>query len=73
MKRSLRIYSLVLGLILILIGSLYSQTGSLDRIRERGYLLWGSDAEGGAPYIFPDPVNPSRLIGFEVDLAEAHY
>jgi polar amino acid transport system substrate-binding protein len=71
MKRSLRIYSLVLGLILILVGSLYSQTGSLDRIRERGYLLWGSDAEGGAPYVFPDPVNASRLIGFEVDLAEA--
>ena len=34
-------------------------------------LLWGSDAEGGAPYVFPDPENPARLIGFEVDLANA--
>lgn len=43
----------------------------IERIKKRGYLLWGSDAEGGAPYVFPDPKEPSRLIGFEVDLAEA--
>jgi polar amino acid transport system substrate-binding protein len=40
-------------------------------IQKRGYLLWGSDAEGGAPYIFPDPKDPSKLIGFEVELADA--
>jgi len=34
-------------------------------------LVWAADAEGGAPYIFKDPQNPSRNIGFEVDLAEA--
>lgn len=34
-------------------------------------LLWAADAEGGAPYIFKDPKNPDRNIGFEVDLAEA--
>lgn len=45
--------------------------GALDDIRSSGVLLWGSDAEGGAPYVFPDPGNPSRLIGFEADLAEA--
>lgn len=44
---------------------------TLDAVKKRGYLLWGSDAEGGAPYVFPDPKNPSRLIGFEVDLADA--
>jgi polar amino acid transport system substrate-binding protein len=42
---------------------------SLEKVHERGYLLWGSDAEGGAPYIFPDPKDPSTLIGFEVELA----
>ncbi|MGP0565379.1 MULTISPECIES: ABC transporter substrate-binding protein/permease [unclassified Nitrospina] len=46
-------------------------TGTLDTVREQGVLLWGADAEGGAPYVFPDPENPSRLIGFEVDLANA--
>lgn len=32
-------------------------------------LRWGGDAQGGAPYIFQDPVDPNHLIGFEVDLA----
>ncbi len=34
-------------------------------------LRWAADAEGGAPYIFYDPQDPGRVIGFEVDLAEA--
>jgi polar amino acid transport system substrate-binding protein len=34
-------------------------------------LKWAADAEGGAPYVFPDPHNPANIIGFEVDLAEA--
>jgi len=34
-------------------------------------LLWGADAEGGAPYEFQDPRNPSRIIGFEVDIIDA--
>jgi polar amino acid transport system substrate-binding protein len=32
-------------------------------------LVWAADAEGGAPYSFPDPRNPAHIIGFEVDLA----
>src|SRR5262252_24427 len=34
-------------------------------------LIWAADAEGGAPYTFPDPRNPAQIIGFEVDLATA--
>src|SRR5262245_43531673 len=34
-------------------------------------LIWAADAEGGAPYTFPDPQNPAHIIGFEVDLADA--
>src|SRR3954466_2299985 len=34
-------------------------------------LKWAADAEGGAPYVFPDPHNPANIVGFEVDLAEA--
>ena len=33
--------------------------------------VWAADAEGGAPYTFPDPRNPAHNIGFEVDLADA--
>ena len=34
-------------------------------------LKWGADAEGGAPYIFQSPDDPSQNIGLEVDLAAA--
>src|SRR5437016_5291699 len=34
-------------------------------------LVWAADAEGGAPYSFPDPRNPAQIIGFEVDLANS--
>lgn len=44
---------------------------SLQRIQQQGVLKWGADAEGGAPYVFPDPRQPDRLIGFEVELADA--
>ncbi|MDP3231996.1 MAG: ABC transporter substrate-binding protein/permease [Myxococcales bacterium] len=33
-------------------------------------LQWGADSQGGAPYVFQDPMDPTRLIGFEVELAE---
>jgi polar amino acid transport system substrate-binding protein len=72
MARPLRILSLLIALILFVALAGQSQTsGSIEQIRKRGVLLWGSDAEGGAPYAFPDPNDPSRLIGFEVDLARA--
>jgi polar amino acid transport system substrate-binding protein len=34
-------------------------------------LNWAGDAEGGAPYVMPDPRNPAVMVGFEVDLANA--
>src|SRR3989440_3539918 len=43
----------------------------LAEIKSRGVLLWGADAEGGAPYVYPDPNKPEQLIGFESDLADA--
>jgi polar amino acid transport system substrate-binding protein len=33
-------------------------------------LRWGGDAEGGAPFVEADPNNPSRVVGFEVDVAQ---
>lgn len=32
-------------------------------------LRWGGDAEGGAPFVEADPRDPSRVVGFEVDVA----
>lgn len=34
-------------------------------------LRWGGDAEGGAPYLLPNPRNPREITGFEVDLMNA--
>lgn len=42
----------------------------LDDIRHRGVLVWGADQEGGGPFVYPDPTDPDRIVGFEVDLAE---
>jgi len=46
-----------------------SADDSLAALRARGELRWGADAQGGAPYVFQDPMDPNHLIGFEVDLA----
>src|SRR5262249_22237491 len=34
-------------------------------------LRWAGDSEGGAPYVFQDPANPSHIDGYEVDVAAA--
>ena len=36
----------------------------------RRALVWGGDAEGGAPFVEADPANPSRVRGFDVEVAE---
>jgi polar amino acid transport system substrate-binding protein len=36
-----------------------------------GVLRWAGDVEGGAPFQVRDPRDPSRTIGFEVELADA--
>jgi polar amino acid transport system substrate-binding protein len=33
-------------------------------------LRWGGDAEGGAPFVEADPSDPSKLRGFDVEVAE---
>jgi polar amino acid transport system substrate-binding protein len=44
---------------------------TLADVRERGELVWGGDLQGGEPYVFEDPRDPKRVIGFEVDIANA--
>ncbi len=41
----------------------------LREVRKAGALKWGGDASGGAPYQFMDPKDPTKLVGFEVDIA----
>lgn len=43
---------------------------TLATIQKRGTLIWGADAEGGGPYVFPEPANPRNVTGFEAELAD---
>src|SRR5262245_4305118 len=47
-----------------------ARADDLDSVRQKGVLRWGADAEGGAPFVFNDPKDPDRLLGFEVEIAE---
>jgi polar amino acid transport system substrate-binding protein len=46
-----------------------TRAAELDEVLRRGELVWAADQEGGGPHVFPDPAEPTRLTGFEVDLA----
>src|SRR5213595_3026447 len=39
-------------------------------LAEGPVLHWGGDAEGGAPFVEADPNDPSKLRGFDVEVAE---
>jgi len=65
MKKLIRVFSLfTCSTVLLLLAVTSYAANNIEKIQERGYLLWGSDAEGGAPYIFPDPKTPSEMVGF---------
>jgi polar amino acid transport system substrate-binding protein len=46
-----------------------AHSDTLDVVQRRGQLIWGADAEGGGPYVYPDPEKPETMIGFESELA----
>jgi polar amino acid transport system substrate-binding protein len=56
-------------MILFLLALLAS--GGVARVRAQGELRWAGDLQGGEPYVFRDPRHPSKLVGFEVELARA--
>ncbi len=62
---------IAIGVFLAFAGSISARADTLDSIRKQGVVTWGADAEGGAPYVFPDPQKPERLIGFECEVADA--
>ena len=61
---------LSLSLALLIVANLApsATADALAHVRETGELRYGSDAEGGGPYAFPDPTDPNRVAGFEVEL-----
>lgn len=70
--RSSRVTFQKLAILLLLASGFPSfAADQLENIRKRGVLLWGADAEGGAPYSYPNPQKPEEIIGFECELADA--
>ena len=45
--------------------------GGLSRVQRQGELRWAGDLQGGEPFVFRDPRDPSKLVGFELELAVA--
>ncbi len=46
--------------------ALFASTTSAQKV-----LRWGADPSGGAPYVYTDPGNPDRYIGYEKEMVEA--
>jgi His/Glu/Gln/Arg/opine family amino acid ABC transporter permease subunit len=40
------------------------------RAQSPNELRWGGDAEGGSPFVEADPGDPTRVVGFEVEIAQ---
>ena len=47
-----------------------ARADGLERVRTSGKLVFGSDEEGGAPYLYRDRDRPDVRIGFEAELME---
>jgi polar amino acid transport system substrate-binding protein len=58
-------------LLACLLAACLAATAAAQNDLDKDRLLWGADSDGGAPYVFKDPADPERHLGFEVDLAEA--
>ena len=51
---------------LLLLSWLVSTEASAQQV-----LKWGADPSGGAPYVYADPANPDRYIGYEKEMVDA--
>ena len=52
-----------------LVLAFYLLTSLAAQDRRPRELVWGGDAEGGAPFVEADPANPAQVRGFDVEVA----
>jgi polar amino acid transport system substrate-binding protein len=67
----LRAIALPLLLAGVVLGCRAPGGDALARVQQRGVLRWGTDIQGGEPYVFEDPQRPGHYTGFEAEIAEA--
>ena len=53
----------------LVIGLLAALLPPSSGAQDRPALTWGGDAEGGAPFVEADPADPTRVVGFDVEVA----
>jgi len=51
-------------------GAAKAGDGSLERVKKAEVLKWGADPSGGAPFVYFDDKDTSKIIGFEMDIME---
>jgi polar amino acid transport system substrate-binding protein len=68
--RTPKLLRLVALLSALIAASTIARADGLQRVRSTGRLVFGSDEEGGAPYLFLDRNPPHNRIGFEADLMD---
>ncbi len=52
------------------VATVFLLLASSARAQPASELRWGGDHEGGAPFVEADPDDPTRLVGFDVEIAE---
>jgi polar amino acid transport system substrate-binding protein len=57
------------AIFLVAAGS-FAGEDTLAKIKSAGVLKWGADSSGGAPYVYNDPKDPNKVIGFEMDMMD---
>jgi len=65
-RRNISLGKALSFLCLVPIGLLCFATAAAQQV-----LRWGADPSGGAPYVFNDPANPDRYIGYEKEMVDA--
>jgi polar amino acid transport system substrate-binding protein len=48
-----------------------ARAAAREELSNPGELRWGGDLQGGEPYVYEDPKQPGKILGFEVEIAQA--
>jgi len=62
--------AILLRVALVVLPLLFAGRASAQQGAAKPPFRWGGDAEGGAPFVEADPADPSKVRGFDVEIAE---
>ena len=60
-----------LALAIVVLHGAPAAADTLAEVKQRGTLTWGTDLEGGAPFVIADPHDPQGASGFETEIGRA--